>query len=610
MGDRMLKHFVIISFLLITFSSNSTIAKTSSISFTDPTGVAWNRWVETEKLKDGHLLIVVENPEAHLDDESVSQRSVIKKYYTEFEREEFNHDLEYYTLLKDLSLRPSSYYENANLNVKASAEPLWTVVKKEWSSSDEDNYAKWVKEKVSANFAEGEGVKFDCADFAVFVRWIYAHDHKLPVANSLAGSGKLFGHWSGNAEWNHLPTHSDWRRDQRFKKALGYLFKNIFTHTVKNDLYPVKLDPKYIQPGTVLLNLYSETSGHTQVISKIGNECSGRDCVRALSGNEPSAEHAYDEMAWIQNVKKDKGGFLRWRLPVKSWFSWKLKAKEEMPGYSLEQYSYQNLDNDAYVQLVYDKVGLKLSALDRAMAALDAMESQLGQRIQITMAGHFLCHVQICESNSTLYDNYSTPSRDLRFREWQMKLRNYLEELSIEDLAIINERISSYTHYPVLGGPFTYEDYILNTNNIWDRMSSDPTKSIFERWGAQPASIFQKYYMLTLTWSSVMAGFRMGLVEEGFKTCFPRNDLSPKCNQNAVEHLKTTRIDQSLRLVRQNLRDSLPTLTTEEQSFVFTKTQRHMLYMQSAHSYLYKENDWVEKMSSLPWDAFDKRWGF
>lgn len=605
----MLKNLVLISFLLITFSSNTTIAKTQSISFTDPTGAVWDRWVETEKLKDGNLLLVVENPQAHLEDETVSQKTILKKYYTRTEFQEFKKDVEYYSNLKDLNLRSASYYENASLNIRASAEPLWTTVKSEWSAIDEANFAKWVSENISAKFAEGEGVKFDCADFAVFVRWIYAHDNRLPVANSLAGSGKLFGHWSGNVDWNHLPTHRDWRKDARFKEALKYLFKGIFTHTIKNDLYPVKLSASYITPGTVLLNLYSDYSGHTQVVSKIGNECNGRDCIKVLSGNEPAAEHAYEEMAWILNLKQGKGGFLRWKLPIKSWFSWKFKTAEEMPGYSLEQYSHQNLDNDAYIQLVFDKIGLKLSPLSRTMAALDAMESQLAQRIQITIAGHFLCHVQICDSNSTLYDNFSTPSRDLRFQEWQMTFQNYVSQVPAEDMHLIQKRLDNYMLFPVLGTPYTYKDYILNTDNIWNRMSADPTKPIYERWGAGHLSKFKKYYAVTLAWAYAMAGYRMDLVEEGFNACFPKNGASPKCTHSSVEHLKTTRIDQSLRMVKQYLRDELSSLTEAEQNSVLAMTQRFVLYMHSADSYLFGDNNWVENMSSNPWDVFDKRWG-
>ena len=80
----------------------------------------------------------------------------------------------------------------------------------------------------------------DCADVPYAVRWIYARIAHLPAA-ATTKDGQLIGHWS--TEWGKLPTHPEWHKDLRFRKALLHMLSETTTRTLPLDTYPVRIDP-------------------------------------------------------------------------------------------------------------------------------------------------------------------------------------------------------------------------------------------------------------------------------------------------------------------------------------------------------------------------------
>ena len=90
---------------------------------------------------------------------------------------------------------------------------------------------------------------------------------RLP--DSLAGRWPaLWAFFEALLAWDKLPQDADWKKDERFKAALRYLFDNTFTHTVVADLYPTFINPQYVRPGSMFM-IIRTTSGHTQTLQKV-----------------------------------------------------------------------------------------------------------------------------------------------------------------------------------------------------------------------------------------------------------------------------------------------------------------------------------------------------
>ena len=138
-----------------------------------------------------------------------------------------------------------------------------------WTWDEEVKYGQWLHKTAAEDMLVGSGVLVDCADFAITLRWIYAHDHNLPAADQLAGSGELYGSWQSTRSWDRLPTNTDWKKDERFKAALRYLLLNSYTHSLQGDLYPVQINSEFVTFGTIYLTIFQQ-SGHTRTIFDIG----------------------------------------------------------------------------------------------------------------------------------------------------------------------------------------------------------------------------------------------------------------------------------------------------------------------------------------------------
>src|SRR5689334_22542224 len=101
--------------------------------------------------------------------------------------------------------QPEFWEEEAAIESNA----VWTSTRN-WTLDDERAYGEWIA-TIPEDYLAGTGMLVDCADAAMLFRWIYAHDHALPAANTAGGA--LVGNWNGS--WASKPKHEDWRQDQR-----------------------------------------------------------------------------------------------------------------------------------------------------------------------------------------------------------------------------------------------------------------------------------------------------------------------------------------------------------------------------------------------------------
>lgn len=606
-------------FLFIIFGLFSVgFSKTLKIDYIDPLGNKWNRWIIIDEQDQRNILSVLENPVKETDQRFATQVVVKKSIFAKSQLNEIEQQINYYKSLKDLSTRTVSYYKDLQLGSHdKTPKPLWVPIKNTWTVDDENKYAQWIKTNASEEMTLGAGLKFDCADYGLLNRWIFAHDNKLPVANALSGSGKLFGHFSESKNWSYLPTHADWKKDERFKTAMRYLFDSTYTHSIFNDLYPTKVSKEYITPGSIILTLRSGHTGHTQVVYEVGQQdyC-GTECISVLYGNEPARDYAYKAQADLTNHNEKNGGFLRWRWPQLKNGRWQLTAKNLMPGYSLEQYSQPELDYSEFQVYVSESLGFKVAPYEKAWSIADSLYNSLYLRASNTAVGVMFCHYHYCDPQGALYDEYSTPSKDKRFRE----RRDYFLKLFSNLTAIEQDKLKKDYDYSFMPGLdfIQVSNYIFNANDISNKMSSDPSLDYAHRWGLESLDEFNmlkvQFSLFAQSWE-----FRGKLVSTALHYC-RNSDGTIKCNPNAeeIKQLSTAKFDSSLKIIYADVKKMYENLTVDQKKMITLMAQKYYAgtgctWNQNSYcwmsDYLLSEKDLVNRITSDPTHSYESRMG-
>tara|TARA_B110001454_G_scaffold16145_2_gene14609 strand:+ start:22668 stop:24524 length:1857 start_codon:yes stop_codon:yes gene_type:complete len=616
MINRAIVFFVLSACLFI----SPAFAKQFQTQYTDPQGNKWQRWIILEEQDKRATLLVVENPMKDVSQRLTTQVVVEKSTLVNLTAGQIQTKVNYFRYLKDLKTRSSSYYRAQENEVKLNKTPtpLWVPVKNDWTEVDENKFAAWFKKNASTTMAVGAGLEFDCADFGLLGRWIYAHDNKLPMMTSLAGSGKLFGHFSESKNWSNLPTNEDWKKDERFKAAMRYLFDSTYTHSIFNDLYPTKISKDYVTPGAIILTLRSGNTGHTQVVYDVGmqNYC-GAECISVLYGNEPSREYAYKTQADIRYHEPAGGGFLRWRWPLLKNGKWQLTPKTSMPGYSLEQYGQSGMSFDEFNNYVYESLGFKVEPYKKAYSLANSLSHDLNDRMSITAQGTIFCYYQFCDPQGAVFDQYSTPSKDKRFREKRDQLLRLFDYLTPYEQSDLISTFKTDLFVGRNGVPVTAADYIFNANGISDRMSSDPSVSFEQRWGLENLNTRQSV-LLKASFFLFVWRYRIEIVNNAIRIC--GDGVKPICDPLSpdITKLSTSTMDASLRTAHKEVTEGFGKLSYSDRRFVTNASDRLQLHKGcednlygycSLSDYLFLGTTYVDKMSSKPIDSFRKRMG-
>ena len=500
--------------------------------------------------------------------------------------------------------------------------PLW-VTTKSWTLDEEKAFGQWVNTTVDTHILEGGGVLVDCADTALTLRWIYARDHSLPVGNRLDG-GELIGSFSRNSEWDRLHSDPNWKLDERFKAALRVALEGTYTHSIMGDLYPVQITSDFVTPGTIHLNLYSDTTGHTETIKVVGQEptfCSRGQCITTIWGNEPAREVIFYSGIFDVNVAVNHGGFLRWRWPEKnSAGNWALRSATRMPGYSLEQYQFPGLPTGAFEEWVEEKIGFTISPHTKIDTRVATIYTLLGQRADVVVQGIAHCLGQNCAPGTDLYDAYSTPSRDRRIKEMVADLTAVIATLPAGD-DYGQSRIADYGSIYYGGYHLgSYSDLVQNVGGILDLWSNDPRDSWMKRWGlggATPTAddtILTQYGLITRLFD-----MRNVKVATGYYTCV-YNGAHCDLQSPAVRDLYTTTEDALMRSLKASWNAYLTAHAAEISPQTLgdvqaALTNRSVDNCYANHDYcrvsqfMDPANTWMNSMTAVPTDPFDKRWG-
>jgi|GEM_PF-1449172 len=327
-----------------------------------------------------------------------------------------------------------------------------------WSWQWEMAYAEWVKTNLKKDFFVQINLKTDCADLALAVRWIFARIHGLPAANTLAGSGQLFTNRSMQSDWLNLPTHTEWKKDQRFFAALDYLLDNTYTHTLFKDSYPIEMTSQAFLAGTHHLSL-SGASGHTQLANRVNEKFDIP--IRTLASGAPRAVHELYEGIFFsaEQPKKNASGFLKMRWPVYS-ASQKVQLlnKNKMPYFSEEQYSDEFIKNEKNFSLaVYKRLNPDFSFANLVKETLAEIKSRVLARMQVVRDGYDFCSKNDCKEGTSGYEAWSTPARDKRIVTMYSELAQVIYQLNHNS------------------------DYYLQASTAWKTEANKPLLNLFEK---------------------------------------------------------------------------------------------------------------------------------
>ena len=612
-----MRTFAVISLAL--FGLNAFGEET--IRFWDSGGVQWSRTLaqETRSGASGQtptLLLVVENPVGHETDNAITQRVVFRKSFFPSQKTQLANALQKYRQPVEYPERVTDRRIEESIDDSPGiAKEIWPSTRS-WTRADEDAYSKWFHDQVNEDLLVGSGIKVDCADFSIAARWIYAHDHNLPVMNNIGGN-KMVGHFSSSPAWDKLPTNSNWKNDKRFKAILKYVLANAYTHTIFKDLYPTVISPDYVRSGTIFL-LLRQTDGHTQVIKNAGmnpDECGKYECIVALWGNEPSNESVYRSQLYLRVNNSSNGGFMTWRWPVMANGSWQLTPKKDMPGYSLDQYEYTNYDDfDYYIK---SSLGFSTALLSKLINLGNQLSGQLNYRAQKISDAYRYCVLHQC--NDADNDGYSTNNSDQRFREESARFLALMADFHNTDDPAWLEAMQDLKQSLFYGSKVSAYDYIFNVEGAADRMSASARDDIYSRWGlsqvqdqiAAKQSTFSYWYTR-----------RNYSAQDGLDECHEDDSVSITCDlaSSDIKDLFTTTLDSDLRKIKGELLSEISLVATQTQSQIqepLKKVRFYYLVMPNdpsrdctAFDLLYTSLKAIENMTDSPADQRVPRLGF
>lgn len=496
----------------------------STYAFGDPSPPVW---VIQEARPDGLVEVRVIEGFASDRQDVISQEMIFKKIMSKDEAARFKFSGSI-TAPPPLALKPG--------------KPLWEPSKSQWAPSDEQDYSNWIATQVTPDFLSGTGLVADCADVGLLFRWVYARDHKLPIANTLSGSGRLFGHFSGSARWDGLAQDPDWKKDERFKAALRYLFDNTYTRTVVADLYPTEVSPQFVQPGSMFM-IIRANSGHTQTIQAI-DPTSG---ITTLWGNEPAASAIFSSPILLEVGEQETFG--RWRYVEQvsgpNGPLWQLITPDEMPGYSANQFGQVFTDIDVLSDWINAQLGIHISDAVRFANLVDEFEENLFIRESVVAAGLAYCYATSCDPSSQDYQNYSTFSRDARLESEQKQILALLSKLGSANPAVTQTLAKFPSGEVIPSSGLTYLE-LLEDPVALGRLNPDPRVSFAERWGFTGSALTPT---ITLNGDAVALSFileqRFYLVQRGAELC--KNGCDHQ--SDLIKIYNTAQVDQNIRSV-------------------------------------------------------------
>lgn len=359
--------------------------------------------------------------------------------------------------------------------VKESPLQIWKVGDRRWTVEEEARYGKWVEENITEDFFIRYKIPIDCADVPYAVRWIYARIAHLPAA-ATTKDGKWIGHWS--TEWGKLPTHLEWHKDLRFRKALLHMLSETTTRTLPLDTYPVRIDLDSVNAGTV----FFITESHAGIIGRVIKDGTRLHPLQTWEATSPVKLQKMSERDFITTRPESTiySGLVKFRWPILENGKWKYPPVQEHPFYSLEQYSGSFSEGYSdFVEAVAKRIDpMDYHPWDKMEKVLDYTVQYIRERIPVVLEGYRQCHPGKCPDGSPSWEIHSTPNRDGKIILLMDYLHHLIESNSI-DQEVLKEKME--TIFIPISKDRLITFYHLYQNYLW--LSPHPEDSIEARWG-------------------------------------------------------------------------------------------------------------------------------
>jgi hypothetical protein len=290
---------------------------------------------------------------------------------------------------------------------------IWET-KNQWSEAWEAKYAEWIQKNVDTSFYQKYKIPTDCADALVGLRWIFSRINNLPVANTIADTGELFGNFSMPKKWQKLSTATEWYNDELFMTALDFIMDLTSTRTVINDGYPVKIDRTGLIAGAYIITQH-DSLGHAKIISETHYDEVTELPFYTLASTTPRSvrlliKETFVDQEWPLHKTKD---VLAFRWPILKNSTWSLKPSSEHPRYSLDQYNLEfKKVYPAFISFILSRVKDNYDPVKLVELGTNEITNYANLRIDIVNAGYKVCHNNACKAGDDNYEAWSTTSRD------------------------------------------------------------------------------------------------------------------------------------------------------------------------------------------------------
>lgn len=451
---------------------------------------------------------------------------------------------------------------------------LWAVTN-QWNEDWENKYSEWIQQEIDPDFYHKHNIATDCADAVIGLRWIFARMHGLPVANTLAETDDLFGHYSMRRIWQTLPTAENWYDDKLFLTALKYVMDLASTRTIILDGYPVKINRDGLRPGTYILT-QSPSSGHVKFISE-NHYAEAHDLpIYTLSSTSPRdlrllTREVFLDQDWPERTKKE---ILAFRWPVQNDGIWTLLESAQHPQYSEEQFDPVLKESyPAFINFVVTRVKNNYDPIKLVELTVEDILDSVKRRALIVEKGYEYCQSNDCAEGTIGHEDWGTPSRDsqlkAKFENIDKLVRDYqfmaptLQSQWVDGLRLAKIKLMGReTNLSVIR--------FLVDHNL---LSSAPAHTPAKRWGFHKEELVKKW---TEEASSLFVQ-RDAIIEKtdgpcSSQECYPKNlmwlDLNTYHLDTALSRIYVTAVSYCA-LVDKTACDLLQTanLTKTKKSF-------------------------------------------
>jgi hypothetical protein len=379
--------------------------------------------------------------------------------------------MSFFILFLFLLLSTPSFSQTVN----ESPLQVWKIGDRRWTVGEEYQYGKWVEENITEDFFIRYNIPVDCADAPYAIRWIYARIAHLPAA-ATTKDNKLIGHWS--TEWGRLPTHPEWHKDLRFRKALLHMLMETTTRTLPSDTYPIRITPDSVTPGTP----FFVTESHSGVVGSVVSDGSHVHPLQTWEATVPAKVQKLNRRNFFTPRPESTiySGLVKFRWPVFQKGRWEYLPIKEHPFYSSEQYTSAFYEGYAdYVEAVAKRIDpTDYDPGEKVDKVIETMTHYLQDRVPIVLEGFKRCHEGGCQEGSIQWEIYSTPGRDGMITLWMDHLHQIIESNHL-DQEVITEKMEAIPFDITMDRSISF--YHLYENYLW--LSSHPEDSIEARWG-------------------------------------------------------------------------------------------------------------------------------